>query len=133
MSTLQTTPQHRDRNRGRLGTTVLALGTLVAIGLALLILMPTSHRTTAPTAGNVAQPLSNAATAVPVTAAPPGCFHNPHTHAVLCPQGQHAAATTSTPTGYFRDPATHKLLRIPSAHKPAADLPPSHSRGRIVP
>ena len=133
MSTLQTTPQHRDRIRGRLGTTVLALGTLVAIGLAVLILMPTSHRTTAPTAGNVAQPLSNAATAVPVTAAPPGCFHNPHTHAVLCPQGQHAAATTSTPTGYFRDPATHKLLRLPTARHRAGQHPADHSRGRTIP
>jgi hypothetical protein len=39
MSTLQKSPQHHDRIRTRPGVP-LALGALIAIGLALLILMP---------------------------------------------------------------------------------------------
>ena len=56
MSTLQ---QHTSPDRRRIAArpgAVLALTALIAIGLALLILMPTGHGTTTPTTGSIARP-----------------------------------------------------------------------------
>jgi hypothetical protein len=128
MSTLQNTPQHRNGTRTRLGARALALGTLIAIGLASLILMP-GHHTSAPTGGSTAQQAALAAQ----SPAPAGCFRDPATHALTCSQAASVPIATHAPPGYFRDPATHKLLRIPVARKRPEHLPPSHSRGRIVP
>ena len=55
MSTLKNAPQDRDGIRTRPGTAWLALTTLMAIGLALLILMPTDHRTTAPITSSISK------------------------------------------------------------------------------
>jgi hypothetical protein len=129
MSTLQNPLQHRDRIRTRLGAGILALSTLSAIGLALLILIPTSHRTTTPTTSRIATQVALAAQAP----APAGCFRDPATHALTCSHARPAPIATATPAGYFRDPITHKLLRIPAARKRAEHHPPNHSRGRIIP
>lgn len=106
MSSLQNTTQHRDRIRTRIGTGALTLAAFIAIGLALLILMPIGHRTAQPTALSIAQPHSKA-----------------------------APAPTATPAraGYYREPATHRLLRLPAARYLAGQQPTNHFRGRIIP
>jgi hypothetical protein len=129
MSTLQNTPQHRDRIRTRLGTGILALSTLIAIGLALLILMPTGHRTTPPTRGSIATEAALAAQ----TPARAGCFRDPATHALTCSHPAPAPIVTPAPAGYLRDPATHTLLRIPAPRTRAGGPTPDHPRGRIIP
>jgi hypothetical protein len=126
MSTLQKSPQHHDRIRTRPGTP-LALGALIAIGLALLILMP-GHRTSAPTEGSIAHQAALTAQ----TPAPAGCFRDPATHALTCSQGESVAAATYARAAYFRDPATHKLLRLPATRHHAGQLPADHSHGRIL-
>jgi len=131
MSTLQNTPQH-DRTSSRPGAKVLALTTLAAIGLALLILIPTGHRTSPPTTGSIAQPLSQAALTAQ-TPAPAGCFRDPATHTLICNHSAPAPTATAAPAGYLRDPATHKLLHLPTAPHPATQHPANHSRGRIIP
>jgi len=133
MSTLQTTSQHRNNTGRRSGGKVLALSTLAAIGLALLILIPTGHRTGAPTARSIAQPVSQASALTAQTPAPGGCFRDPATHALTCSQSASAATATAVPAGYFRDPATHKLLRLPTARHSVGQHPANHSRGRIIP
>jgi len=132
VSTLQHTPPDRHRIKARPGI-ALALTTLIAIGLALLILIPTGHRTSAPTTRSIAQlPLQTAALTAQ-TPAPAGCFRDPVTHALTCSHTALAPTATHAPAGYFRDPATHKLLRLPAAlhreRQPAAN----HARGRIIP
>lgn len=129
MSTLQTTPQPGDRISPRPGAKVLALSTLVAIGLALFILMPTNQRATAPTAHSIAHQAGLTAQ----TPAPAGCFRDPTTHALTCSHIAPSPVANPALAGSYRDPATHKLLRITVAHKSAAHLPPNDSRGRIVP
>jgi hypothetical protein len=128
MSTLQDTTPHRHRIRARPGT-ALALAALIPIGLALVILTPTSHHTTAPTTGNLAAGAAFTAQ----TPAPAGCFRDPATHALTCHQAALTPTATPTPAGYFRDPATHKLLRLPTARHRAGRHPANHSRGRIIP
>ena len=133
MSTLQNTSRHRDRIRTRIGTGALALAGLIAIGFALLILMPTGHRTDKPTAGSIAQRPSSAAALTARIAAPGGCFRDPATHSLICSHTAPAPTATPAPAGYFRDPATHKLLRLPAAQHRAGQHPANHSRGRIIP
>lgn len=129
MSTLQTTPQHHDRTKTRLGTGALALSTLIALGLALLTLMPANHRAAAPTAGSTA--LLAAPTAE--TPAPAGCFRDPATHTLTCTDTAPSSVATQALVGYFRDPVTHKLLRFATKRHPAGRDPVNHSRGRIIP
>jgi hypothetical protein len=113
MSTLQSTAHHHHRAR----TGALALGTLIAIGLALLILIPTGHATSSTKLSSIPQPLSHAA---PIASIPlsGGCFRDPGTHALTC---SHAAPaypdTPNASTSYFRDPVTHKLLGKPVRHR----------------
>ena len=127
--TLPNTPQHRDSIRTRLGAGILALSTLTAIGVALLMLAPTSHRTTTPTTSRIATQ-----SALPAQApAPAGCFREPATHALTCSRPRPAPIATRAPASYFRDPITHKLLRIPAARKRAEHRLPDHSRGRTIP
>jgi len=133
MSTLQ---QHTSPDRRRIAArpgTVLALSALIAIGLALLILMPTGHGTTTPTTGSIARPPAQAAALTAQTPPPGGCFRDPATHALTCSQSASAATATAVPAGYFRDPATHKLLRLPTARHRAGQHPADHSRGRTIP
>lgn len=131
MSTLHTTAQHRDKIRTRLGTGILALSALIALGLALLIL-PTTHRTTAPTAASIAQPqLQLALTAqTPVRV---GCFRDPATHARSCLHTAAASAVTPARKRCFRDPTTHKLLCTPAVHKPAHHRPHHPYSGGVAP
>lgn len=129
MSTLQTTPQPGDRIGPRRGARALALCTLVAIGLALLILLPTNHRAPAPTTGRTAHEDTVAAQ----TPAPAGCFRDPSTHALTCSDTAPSPVSNPAPAGYFRDPATHKLLRPASSGHPARQHPVNHLHGRIVP
>ena len=129
MSTLQTTPQHGNRIRSRSGAKVLALSTLAAIGLALLILTPTSPHATAPITDSIARQAGLTAQ----TPAPAGCFRDPATHALTCAHTAASPVLTPAVAGYFRDPATHKLLRLPNARHRAGQHPASHSRGRIIP
>ena len=133
MSTLQHTTHHCDRIRTRIGTGALGLAALIAIGFALLILMPTGHRTSVPIAGSIAQPHPQAAALTSQTPAPAGCFRDPATHALTCSRPTPAPTATPTRAGYFRDPATHKLLRVPTARHRAGQDPANHSRGRIIP
>jgi len=111
MSTLQDTRLHPDRIRTRLVTGIIALSALITIGLALLILAPTGHRTAVPTSGSVAPRAVLAAR----TPAPAGCFRDPATHALAC--ADPAPVPIAVQAGYFRDPATHRLLRIPVVRK----------------
>ena len=129
MSTLQTTSQHRNNTGRRSGGKVLALSTLAAIGLALLILVPTNQRVAAPTAGNIAPE----GTLTAQTPAPAGCFRDPASHALTCYHAAPAPTATPARAGYFRDPATHKLLRLPTARHSVGQHPANHSRGRIIP
>jgi hypothetical protein len=129
MSTLHTTPVHRNKTGSRPGARVLALSTLAAIGLALLILVPTNQRTNAPTAGSIA----HGAGVTARTPAPAGCFRDPATHSLTCHHAAPIPAATVAPAGYFRDPATHKLLRLPTAPRAESHHPANHSRGRIIP
>lgn len=131
MSTLQTTTQHRDRIRTRLGAAALALSVLIALGITLLIL-PTAHRTTSPSTASVARSAPPAA----LTTQHSGlgnCLVDPYTPAIACYHAARTPIATTAPSSYFRDPATHKLLRLPAArHRPGLH-PANHSRGRIVP
>jgi hypothetical protein len=133
MSTLQQhTPPKRHRTPARPGA-ALALIALAALGVALLILTPTGHRTATPTTGSIAQPPAQASVLTAQTPALPSCFRDPTTHALTC---YHAASTptaTLPPAGYWRDPVTHKLLRLPTARQRAGQHPANHSRGRIIP
>jgi hypothetical protein len=129
MSTLQTTPQRRNRTSNRRGAKVLAVCTLAAIGLALLILVPTNQRATAPTTGSIAHEAALTAQ----TPAPAGCFRDPATHALTCSHTAPSPVANPAPAGYFRDPATHELLRLPTAQNRAGQHPANHSRGRIIP
>ena len=110
MSTLQPTRGLRERIRSRLGTSVLALSALCAIGLAVLTLIPAAHK---------------AHTATP----PIGAVQ---TH--VAP----AAVATPAPAGYFRDPGTHVLLHVRATGSGAGSgpanhsQPANHSRGRII-
>jgi hypothetical protein len=133
MSTLQ---QHTSPDRRRIAArpgAALALTALIAIGLALLILMPTGHGTTTPTTGSIARPPAQADALTAQTPALDGCFRDPATHALTCYHGASAATATAAPAGYFRDPATHKLLRLPTTRQRAGQHPADHSRGRIIP
>lgn len=132
MSTLEDTRPDRHRITARPGT-ALALTGLIAIGLALLILMPTGHPTSAPTTIGITQPPSEAAALTAQTAAPAGCVRDPTSHALTCYHDPPAATATAGPGGYLRDPATHKLLRLRSAWHRAGQHPTNHSRGRIIP
>jgi hypothetical protein len=133
MTTLQNTSQHRDRIRTRIGTGAFALAALIAIGLALLILMPTGHRTGQPAGGSIAQAHSQAVVITAHAAAPGGCLRDPTTHALICSQEAPAPTATPMPAGYYRDPATHKLLRHLAAQHRIGQHPANHSHGRIIP
>lgn len=127
MSTLQTTPQHGDRTRTRPGAKVLALSTLVAIGLALLILAHNQRAT--PPVGSTAHEASLPAQ----TRTPAGCFRDPLTHALACAHAAPSRVAATAIAGYYRDPVTHELLRLPTARHAAGQDPVNHSRGRIIP
>jgi hypothetical protein len=131
MSTLQDTPPNRHSIRARPGT-ALALTALIATGLALLILMPTGHRTSAPTTTSIPHPHLQTAALAAQTAPAAGCFRDPATHALACYHAGPAPTATPASTGYFRDPATHKLLRLPAARHHAGQHPANESRGRII-
>ena len=128
MSTLQDTPPepHGIRARRR---TVLALSALITIGLALLILTPTGHRTSAPTTGSTAHEAALAAQ----PPAPAGCFRDPATHAFTCYHAAPTPTATAEPAGYFRDPATHQLLGKPTGHKRGRRRPSHPSSGGVAP
>jgi hypothetical protein len=131
MSTLQDTRPDRHGIKARPRTT-LALSALMAIGLALVILIPTGHRTTRPSTASVAQSAPPAA----VTAQTSGlgnCLVNPYISAIACYHAARTAIATTAPSSYFRDPATHKLLRLPAARHRAGHDPANHPRGRIIP
>jgi hypothetical protein len=130
MSTLQN-PPHGNKISPRPGAKVLALSTLAAIGLALLILVPTNHRATAPTAGSIAHEAALTAQ-IP---APAGCFRDPATtlSAVptphrLPPRTQHPPATSATqprtsscaspPRGTPQDNTRPTTLTVASFRKP---------------
>lgn len=132
MSTPQNPSQPRDSIRTRPGTAVLGLTGLIAIGLALLILIPSDHRTSAPTTSSSAHPLAQAAARSARTPASGGCFRDPANHALTCSHAAPVPTATSAPAGYLRDPATHQLLRLPTAPNRAGQHPASHSRGRII-
>jgi hypothetical protein len=132
MSTLPQTPPKRHRTTARPGAAA-ALIALAALGVALLILMPTGHRTATPTTGSIAQPPSQASALTAQTPALPSCFRDPATHALTCYHAASAPTATPPPAGYWRDPVTHKLLRLPTARKRAGQHPANHSRGRIIP
>ena len=104
MSTLERTTGLRDTVRSRLGTILLALSVLCAIGVAVLILVPSRHHARKPI-----PPISAART-----------------------QAAPAKAATPAPAGYFRDPGTHALLRIDTTGSGGAPLPANHSLGRII-
>jgi hypothetical protein len=129
MSTLQTTPQHRNRTSTRLGGKVLLLSALVASGLALLVLAPTNHHAIAPTSSSTA----HEAAITTQTQAPVGCFRDPATHALTCSHTAPSPVATPAPAGYFRDPTTHQLLRLAGAPNRAKQHPANHPRGRIIP
>ena len=128
MSTLQNTHRHRHRIRTRLGTGILALSTLIAIGLALLILEPAGHRTTAET-GSIA---SQAAltTQAPALA---DCLRDPSAHALACSHTAPAAILGPARTRCFRDPNPLKPLCTPAARKPAHHRPPHPPTGGVAP
>ena len=115
MSTLQRTTGLRDRIGSRLGTILLGLSVLCAIGVTVLILVPSGHHAHKPT-----PPIAAAhAPAGPIRAA----------HAQAAPV---APVATLAPAPYFRDPATHALLRVRTAASGGAPLPANHSLGRIT-
>jgi hypothetical protein len=132
MSTLQVTPPDRHRIRAR-PAIALALTGLIAIGLALLIVMPTGHRASAPTTRSVARSAPQAGAPTAQTPDLAGCFRDPVTHALTCSHAAPVPAAALAPAGYFRDPATHKLLRLRTAEHRAGREPVNHSRGRIIP
>ena len=132
MSTLHHTPPERHRITARPGT-ALTLTALIAIGLALLILTPTGHHTSAPTTGSIARSPSQASALTVQTPVRTGCFRDPATHALTCYHAAAAPTATAAPAGYWRDPATHKLLHLPTARHRAGQHPANHSRGRIIP
>lgn len=134
MSTLHTTPQHhvKTRTRSRIGG--IAVATLIAIGLAVLILAPTSSHGAGPHRPNTA-PTTHAH---PVSAAvgtrpPAGCLRDPQTHAQFCADRAPAPYGISTPPGYVRDSGISELMRVAKLPDPAGHLPAGHSRGRIIP
>ena len=131
MSTLHHTPPDRQRIRARPGT-ALSL-TALAIGLALLILMPTGHRTSAPTTGSVAQSPAQATGPTAPTPAPTGCFRDPATHALACYRAASVPTGASAPASYFRDPVTHKLLGKPARRKRVQHRPSHPSSGGVAP
>jgi hypothetical protein len=88
MSTLEATPQP-NRRRTRFRTGLLALGALIAIGAAAVILALSD---------------SNHATNPHATVG--GAHVQPHTA---------AAVPSAAPAGHFRDPTTHAHLRGPHA------------------
>lgn len=124
MSTLQNTAQDEHRTR----TGALALGILIAIGLAVLIFIPTAHRTSATTVGGVAEPSSPAA-----LTASAACFRDPGTHALTCSHVAPSTGAQAASTGYFRDPATHQLLGKPTRHTPRHRRPPHPPSGGVAP
>jgi hypothetical protein len=128
MSTLQHTRRTRNAITARPGTALIAMSTLVAIGLALLILMTAGHRTPALTAAAIKRPLSHAAVTVE-TVGHAGCFRDPANHARTCFPAARALTATPTRAGYFRDPATHKLVRIPAAPRRARHRPSHRPSG----
>ena len=143
MSTLQGTTGLQDRIGSRLGTIMLALSVLCAIGVAVLILVPSGHQARKPTpsisAGHAqAAPVAHAGPVPPVAVATPvpaGSFRDPATHAILRPKAAPVAPPTLTnpaPAGSFRDPATHALLRVRTTTSGGAPLPANHSLGRII-
>jgi hypothetical protein len=122
MSTLQRTTGLRDRIGSRLGTILLALSVLCAIGVAVLILVPSRHHAHKPT------PAISAAHA-PAAHAPAAHTEAAHTQAApVAP----VAVTTPASAGIFRDPATHALVRVGTSASGGAPLPANHSLGRIV-
>ncbi|HUA03370.1 MAG TPA: hypothetical protein VMB27_05660 [Solirubrobacteraceae bacterium] len=116
MSTLQSTTGLRDRIGSRLGTIALALSVLCAIGVAVLILVPSRHHAHKPTAT-----VSAHAPAAPISAA----------HAPSAPVASIAVAAPA-PAGYFRDPATHALLRVRTTDSGGPPLPANHTLGRVI-
>jgi hypothetical protein len=144
MSTLQRTTL-RDRIGSRLGTILLALSVLCAIGVAVLILVPSGHhaRKPIPPSSAAQTQAAPAAPAKAATPAPAGSFRDPGTHALLLVHGgggggaplpaNAAKAATPAPAGSFRDPATHALLRVrTTTTSGGAPLPANHSLGRVI-
>jgi hypothetical protein len=132
MSTLQDTSQHRVRTRTRFGAGGFAITTLIAVGLAVLILAPTSAHKAVPHRPATAihtQPISPA----DVTQPPTGCSRDPMTHALYCSSSAPAPFGIPTPPGYIRDPGTPELMRVTNMPDPAGHLPANHSHGRIIP
>jgi len=128
MSTLQNTARHHHRIR----TGALALGALIAVGLALLIITPTGHGTRAPTTASIAQPLSPAALTAS-TPAPAACVRDPGTHALACSHAAPYPIATDASMGYFRDPVTHKPMGAPARRKRGQHRPPHPSSGGVAP
>jgi len=133
MSTRQTTRQPHPR-RTRLATSLIALSALIAIGLALLILTPTSVHRTTPHRPNTATAIHTHPIAAAVVTRPTaGCFRDPVTHALFCSASAPAPFGIPTPPGYVRDSGTPELMRVANTPDPAGHLPAGHSRGRIIP
>jgi hypothetical protein len=133
LSTLQNIPRQQDRIRARpaIGR---ALTALFAIGLALLILMPTARSTGAPSPNT--RPASQAAARAAGTLVPAGCFRDPTNHTLTCvvlqrlgnrlnpaqtttyyitagsSKGAASPAQTLVPAGCFRDPTHHTLTCV---------------------
>ncbi len=107
MSTLQPTTGLRDTITSRLGTILLALSVVCAIGVAVLILVPSRHHAPKPIP-SIRAAHTQAAPAAPATAATPA------------------------PAGSFRDPGTHALLLVHAGGGGGAPLPANHSLGRII-
>jgi hypothetical protein len=147
MSTLQSTTGLRETIRSRLGTILLAVSVLCAIGVAVLILVPGGHHARKPippisvahTQAAPAVPAAQAKAAKAATPAPSGSFRDPRTHALLLVHGGGgggaplpAKAATPAPSGSFRDPRTHALLLVHGGGGGGAPLPANHSHGRII-
>jgi hypothetical protein len=134
MSTLQDTTRHRVRARTRFGAGPFAIGTLLSIGLALLILVPTSGGRTVPRELTTGVSFQTHPTSAAVVNRPPtGCIRDPLTHALLCSDSAPVPFGIPTPPGYLRDPNTRQLLRVANTPDAAEHLRADQSHGRIVP
>lgn len=128
------TPQYIPRHRDRIGRLAGGLITLAAIGLALLILVPSGGRKRIASGPNTAVRTPTRATLTTVVTTPPaGCFRDPLTHALLCARTVSAPIASRAPARYFRDPVTHMLLPLSRTPDLAGGRRSSDSHGRILP
>ena len=141
------TPQYIPRHRDRIGRLAAGLITLAAIGLALLILVPSGGRKRIASGPNTAVRTPTRATLTTVVTTPPaGCFRDPLTHALLCARTVSAPIASRAPARYFaiRSPTcfcrSHEHLTLPAAVDPAiltvgsfhSDCGDSRSRSRAA-